>query len=123
MAAEPIVYTLTRDRELAAALDARLGGAIAFFFNDAARLHQAVTLRAPQLVLVDTGAVRAEYGDAGLGPVFDFLRRRVPEARLAVRPTAAVEHLVAAEAGPGVELVPPDIAGCVDALAAACGCS
>ena len=47
MAADPIVYCLTRDRELAAALDARMAGAIAFFFNDAARLHQAVRLRAP----------------------------------------------------------------------------
>ena len=76
MATDPIVYCLTRDRELAAAVDERLAGAIAFFYNDAARLHQAVTLREPQVVLVDTGAVRAEYGDAGLGPVFDFLRHR-----------------------------------------------
>lgn len=123
MAADPIVYCLTRDHELAAALDARLTGAIAFFFNDAARIHQAVTLRAPDMVVVDTGAVRAEYGDAGLGPVFDFLRRRVPAARLSVRPTAdGIGHLAAAEAGPGVELLPSDLAGCVDAVAAACGC-
>jgi hypothetical protein len=123
MAADPIVYCLTRDHELAAALDGRLAGAIAFFFNDAARLHQAVTLRAPDMVVVDTGAVRAEYGDAGLGPVFDFLRRRVPAARFAVRPTAdGVGHLAAAEAGPGVELLPSELAGCVDAVAAACGC-
>ena len=54
---------VTRNRELATALDARLSGAIAFFYNDAARLHQAVTLRAPQMVVVDTGAVRAEFGD------------------------------------------------------------
>ena len=79
MASDPILYCLTRDRELAAAIDERLSGAIAFFFNDAARLHQAVMLREPQVVLVDTGAVRAEYGDAGLGPVFDFLRHQVPE--------------------------------------------
>ena len=58
MAADPILYCLTRDRELAAALDERVAGAIAFFFNDAARLHQAVTLRAPDLVVVDTGAIR-----------------------------------------------------------------
>jgi len=122
MATDPIVYCLTRDRELAAAVDERLSGAIAFFFNDAARLHQAVTLRPPHMVLVDTGAVRAEYGDAGLGPVFDFLRDRVPGARLAVRPSPGVEHLVAAEAGGGVELVPADVAGCVDAVATACGC-
>lgn len=123
MAADPIVYCLTRDRELAASLDARLTGAIAFFYNDAARLHQAVTLRAPTVVVVDTGAVRAEYGDAGLGPVFDFLRRRVPGARLSVRPTAGVEHLVAAEAGAGVEVLPADLAACVDAVAVACGCA
>lgn len=120
MATDPIVYCLTRDRALAAAIDERLTGAIAFFYNDAARLHQAVTLREPQVVLVDTGAVRAEYGDAGLGPVFDFLRHRVPAARLAVRPTAGVEHLVAAEAGAGVEVVAADVDGCVSAVLAAC---
>jgi hypothetical protein len=122
MAADTIVYCLTRDRELAAALDARLTGAIAFFFNDGARLHQAVALRVPEMVVVDTGAVRPEYGDAGLGPVFDFLRHRVPAARLSVRPTAGSEVLVAAEAGAGVELLPAELAACVDAVAAACGC-
>jgi hypothetical protein len=120
MASDPLLYCLTRDRALAAALDERLSGAIAFFYNDAARLHQAVTLRAPQVVLVDTGAVRAEYGDAGLGPVFDFLRHQVPEARLAVRPTAGVEHLVAAEAGAEVEVVAADVDGCVSAILATC---
>lgn len=123
MAAEPILYCLTRDRELAIAVDARLTGAIAFFFNDAARLHQAVTLRAPQFVVVDTGAVRAEFGDAGLGPVFDFLRQRAPDAQLSVRPTAGVEHLIAVEAGADVALLPSDLAACVDAVAAACGCA
>ena len=121
MAADPIVYCLTRDHSLAAALDERLTGALTFCYNDAARLHQAVTLRAPDMVVVDTAAVRAEYGDAGLGPVFDFLRRRVPDARLSVRPTAGVAHLVAAEAGPRVDLLPVELAGCVDAVAAACG--
>ena len=120
--AEPIVYCLTRDRELAAALEDRLSGALAFFYNDAARLHQAVMLRAPDLVLVDTGAVRPEYGDAGLGPMATFLRQRLPNARLAVRPTPGVEHLVAAEAGADVELVPADIDGCVAAVATICGC-
>ena len=123
MAADPIFYCLTRDRDLAVALDERLAGAIAFFYNDAARLHQAVTLRAPNAVLVDTRAVRAEYGDAGLGPVFDFLRNRVPDARLGVRPAAGVEHLVAAEAGPNVELMPADIEPCADAVVALCGLS
>jgi len=123
MATDPIVYCLTRDRELATALDARLSGAIAFFYNDAARLHQAVTLRAPQVVLVDTGAVRAEFGDAGLGPVFDFVRHRAPGARMTVRPAAGIEHLVLAEAGPDVELVPSSVQGCVEAVAAACGCA
>ena len=122
MAADPIVYCLTRDRELATALDARLSGAIAFFYNDAARLHQAVTLRAPNLVLVDTAAVRREFGDAGLGPVFDFVRHRAPGARMAVRPSAGVEHLVLAEAGPDVELVAADLERCVEAVATACGC-
>ena len=103
---EPIVYCLTRDRDLAVALDERLLGALAFFYNDAARLHQAVTLRAADLVLVDTGAIRPEYGDAGLGPIADFLREHLPAARLAVRPTPGVEQLVAAEAGHGFELVP-----------------
>jgi hypothetical protein len=119
MAADRIVYCLTRDRDLAAALDERLDGGIAFFYNDAARLHQAVTLRPPHVVLVDVSAVRAEYGDAGLGPVFDFLRGRVPTARLTVRPTAGVEHLVGAEAGADVELVPAEMSGCVAAIVAA----
>lgn len=120
---ERIVYCLTRDHDLARALDERLVGAIAFFYNDAARLHQAVTLRQPELVLVDTAAIRVEYGDAGLGPVVDFLRRRCPDAQLTVRPgEAAVAHLVRAEAGTDVDLVPSDLAGCVDAVAAACGC-
>ena len=115
---EPIVYCLTRDHELAGALDAGLAGSIAFFYNDAARLHQAVTLRAPDAVLVDTGAIRAEYGDAGLGPVVDFLRHRCPGAAIFVRPTeVAVRHLVAAEAGEDVDLLPSDVAGCVEIVA------
>lgn len=122
MAADTVVYCLTRDHDLATAIDERLvGGAIAFFYNDAARLHQAVILRAPDVVVVDTGAVRPDFGDAGLGPVFDFLRHRVPAARLAVRPAAGVEHLVAAEAGHGVEVMPADLVACVDAVASACG--
>ncbi|MDQ4035643.1 MAG: hypothetical protein M3153_06905 [Chloroflexota bacterium] len=123
MAADPILYCLTRDRELAASLDRRVSGAIAFFYNDAARLHQAAALRPPDFVIVDTAAVRPEYGDAGLGPVFDFLRHRVPSARLSVRPTRGVEHLVAAEAGPGVELLPAERAACVEAVAALCDCA
>lgn len=120
---EMIVYCLTRDRELAVALDERLLGAIVFFYNDAARLHQAVTLRSPQLVVVDTGAIREEYGDAGLGPVVKFLRHRSPDARISVRPTAGVEYLVAAEAGPGVELLPAERADCAAAVATLCGCA
>jgi hypothetical protein len=116
MDSPPIVYCLTRDRDLAAALDERLDRAIAFFYNDAARLHQAVILRTPQLVVVDTDAVRAEFGDAGLGPVFDFLRQRVPDSRLAVRPRPGSAQLVAAEAGAGVELLPADVPDCVEAL-------
>lgn len=119
MASDPIVYCLTRDRGLAAAIDDRISGAIAFFFNDAARLHQAVTLRPPDLVLVDTGAVRAEYGDAGLGSVFDFVRQRAPAARLALRPPGSVGHLAAAEAGADVEVLAADVDGCVDAIVAA----
>jgi hypothetical protein len=119
---ETIVYCLTRDRDMAAALDARLTGALAFFYNDAARLHQAVILRAPDLVVVDTAAIRPEYGDAGLGPVIDFLSRRAPGARLTVRPALGGEQLVAAEAGPHVELLPADPDGCVEAVAAICAC-
>ena len=74
-----LVYCLTRDHELADAVEERLSGALAFFYNDAARLHQAVVLRPPDLVLVDTAAIRTEYGDAGLGPVVAFLRERAPE--------------------------------------------
>jgi hypothetical protein len=120
MSGHPIVYCLTRDRELAGALDGQLAEPIAFFYNDAARLHQAVTLRAPDVVLVDTAAVRAEYGDAGLGPVFDFLRHQAPAARLAVRPSPGAERLVAAEAGATVALVPYEVAMCVTAIANLC---
>jgi hypothetical protein len=120
MAADPIVYCLTRDRELAAAIEGRLRGAIAFFFNDAARLDQAVTLRVPNHVVVDTGAVRAEFGDAGLGPVFEAVRRRAPMARLAVKPMPGVEHLVASEAGPDVHVVPSERSLCAAAIAEAC---
>ena len=120
MAAEPIVYCLTRDHDLAAAIDERLHGAIAFFFNDAGRLEQAVELRAPNVVLVDKGAVRAEYGDAGLGPIFEEIRRRAPGTRLAVKPTRGVEHLVAAEAGPDVEIASSELHACAEAIAEAC---
>jgi hypothetical protein len=117
---ETIVYCLTRDRELAVALEERLTDALAFFYNDAARLSQAVVLRLPELVVVDTGAIREEYGDAGLGPVVTFLRERAPRARLTVRPASGVEHLVAAEAGPDVEMLDADRLACVDGVAAVC---
>lgn len=116
MALEPILYCLTRDRELASELDRRMDAALAFFYNDAARLYQAILLRAPDLVLVDTDAIRPEYGDAGLGPVVDWLRHRTPAARLMVRPHAGAEQLVAAEAGEGVELMPADVVGCAEAV-------
>lgn len=115
------MYCLTRDRELAAVLDERLSGALAFFYNDAARLHQALVLRNPDLVLVDTGAIREEYGDAGLGPVVGFVRERAPGARIAVRPTPGTEWLIRAEAGESVELLPADREACVRAVAALCG--
>ena len=116
-----LLYCLTRDHELADAVEGRLHGALAFFYNDAARLHQAVILRAPDVVVVDTGAIRQEFGDAGLGPVVGFLRERVPDARLAVRPTAGAEWLVAAEAGPDVEMLPAELGPFVEAVAALCG--
>ncbi|MGH2462263.1 MAG: hypothetical protein ACRDFZ_01385, partial [Candidatus Limnocylindria bacterium] len=72
--AQTVVYCLTRDRELAAALDERGEGALTFFYNDAARLHQAIVLRPPHLVVIDTAAIRPEFGDAGLGPVVAFVR-------------------------------------------------
>lgn len=115
-----LVYCLTRDHELAASIDARLADWLAFFYNDAARLHQAVILRPPDVVVVDTGAIRQEFGDAGLGPVVGFLRERVPNARLAVRPTAGAEWLVAAESGPDVEMLPAELGPFVEAVAALC---
>lgn len=113
-----LLYCLTRDRDLATALDERLLGALAFFYNDAARLHQAVILRLPDLVVIDTGAVRQEFGDAGLGPVVTFLVQRAPQARIAVRPTAGSEWLVAAEAGESAEMLPAEREACADAVAA-----
>lgn len=123
VATEIILYCLTRDRELAAALDDRLAAAIAFFYNDAARLHQAVILRRPDVVIVDTGAIRPEFGDAGLGPVVGFLRDRAPGARLAARPAPGAEVLVAAEAGAGVTMLPAGLDACVEAVADFCGCA
>ena len=119
-AGESLLYCLTRDRELATSLDGRLTGALAFFYNDAARLHQAVILRPPDLVVIDTGAIRQEYGDAGLGPVVIFLRGRLPDARIAVRPTAGAEWLVAAEAGGHAQMLPAEREGCVEAIVAFC---
>ncbi len=115
---EPVVYCLTRDREFAAALDDRLIGVLPFFFNDAARLHQAVVLRAPDVVVIDTGAIRPEFGDAGLGPVVDFVRERVPGARIAVRPGPGGEWLVGAEAGMSVVILPAAGPACAEAVAA-----
>ena len=117
---ELLLYCLTRDHKLAAAVDERLSGALAFFYNDAARLHQALVLRSPDIVLLDTGAIRQEYGDAGLGPVVSFVRERSPKARIAVRPTPGTEWLIRAEAGEPVELLPADREACVGAVAVLC---
>jgi hypothetical protein len=118
---EPIVYCLTRDHELAAVLDEQLVGVLVFFYNDAARLHQALILRAPNLVVIDTGAIRPESGDAGLGPVVTFVRERAAAARIAVRPGPGAEWLVGAEAGVGVVMLPGDIPGCAEAVVALSG--
>lgn len=115
---EPLVYCLTRDHELAAILDERLTDALVFFYNDAARLHQAIVLRAPNVVVIDTAAVRPEFGDAGLGPVVAFVRERAAEARIAVRPGPGAEWLVGAEAGVGVVMLPSAIAACGEAVVA-----
>jgi hypothetical protein len=118
--AEKVVYCLTRDRGLAAGLEGRLSRALAFFYNDAARLNQAIVLRRPDAVVLDTGAIREEYGDAGLGPVVGFIRERAPDARVAVRPAAGAEWLIAAEAGEGIQMLPADEAACVEAVAVFC---
>lgn len=119
-APELLVYCLTRDHQLAIDLEEGLHATLAFFYNDAARLHQAVVLRQPDLVLVDVGAIREEYGDAGLGPVVAFLRERAPAARIAVRPTPGGERWISAEAGEGPQLVPADRGSCVSAVVALC---
>ncbi|PZR60243.1 MAG: hypothetical protein DLM71_10980 [Chloroflexi bacterium] len=119
---ESIVYCLTRDHELAAQLDARLGAALTFFYNDAARLHQALILRAPALAIVDTDAIRPEFGDAGLGPVIHFLRLRAPEMRIGVRPKSAADWLVGAEAGREVTMLPAEREACIEAVVELCGC-
>lgn len=118
---EALVYCLTRDEALANALEIRLSSGLSFFYNDAARLNLAAMLRAPDVVVIDTGAIRPEYGDAGLAPILDVLRERAPGASLAVRPAPHVAHLVAAEAGGQVEMLPDDQEGCVAAVVSLCG--
>jgi hypothetical protein len=113
-----LVYCLTRDRELAGILDDRLDGALVFFYNDAARLHQALVLRAPDLVVIDTGAIRPEFGDAGLGPVVAFVRERAATARIAVRPGSGADWLVGAEAGVGAVMLPVGAVACAEAVVA-----
>jgi hypothetical protein len=113
-----LVYCLTRDRELATILDQRGEGALVFFYNDAARLHQAIVLRPPHLVVIDTGAIRPEFGDAGLGPVVAFVRERAAAARIAVRPGSGADWLVGAEAGVGVVMLPVSGAACAEAVVA-----
>ena len=115
---EPVVYCLTRDRDLADAIEGSLVGALAFFYNDAARLQQAIMLRLPKVVVVDTGAVRREFGDAGLGPVVQFTRERAPAARVALRPARDADWLASAEAGDGVDLLPANPAACAVAVVA-----
>ena len=117
---ETVLYCLTRDRELADALEGRLAATLSFFYNDAARLHQAIVLRPPDLAVVDAAAIRREYGDAGLGPIVAFLRDEAPGARVAVRPTHGAEWLVAAEAGERIEMLPAEAEACVAAVAALC---
>ena len=114
------MYCLTRDHELAGAVESRLAGALAFFYNDAARLHQAIALRRPDTVVIDTGAIRLEYGDAGLGPVVGYVHERAPGARVAIRPAAGTEWLVAAEAGDGVRMMPSEPDACAEAVAGFC---
>jgi hypothetical protein len=121
MSSDTILYCLTRDRDLAAALEGRLTSTLAFFYNDAARLHQATVLRPPDLAVVDAAAVRREYGDAGLGPIVAFLRDEAPDARVAVRPTRGAEWLVAAEAGERIAMLPAEVEACVAAVAVLCG--
>jgi hypothetical protein len=115
-AASAILYCLTRDHDLARGIDDTAGGTIGFFYNDAARLHQAIVLRRPDVVVIDTAAIRREYGDAGLGPVIGFVRERAPEARIGVKPSSGSHWLVGAEAGEGVEMLPTEVEACVEAV-------
>ena len=63
MAAEPIVYCLTRDHGLAAAIDERLHGAIPCFFHEAGRVEVHVL---PVYRAVETGASAPPAFDAVL---------------------------------------------------------
>jgi hypothetical protein len=118
MSSAQILYCLTRDHDLAQGLATQIDETIAFFYNDAARLHQAIVLRRPDVVVIDTSAIRREFGDAGLGPVVGFVRERAPEARIGVRPSTGSHWLVGAEAGEGVEMLPADVSECITAVAA-----
>jgi hypothetical protein len=111
-----VLYCLTRDRELAAGFDDALTDVLGFYYNDAARLHQAIVLRRPDIVVIDTSAIRREFGDAGLGPVVEFVRERAPDARVAVRPSTGAHWLVGAEAGEGADMLPSDVEGCVEGV-------
>jgi hypothetical protein len=74
-------------------------------------------LRAPDLVVIDTGAIRPEFGDAGLAPVVAFVRQRTT-ARIAVRPGPGADWLVGAEAGVGAVILPVSGAACAEAVVA-----
>jgi hypothetical protein len=71
----------------------------------------------PDVVVLDTGAIRPESGDAGLGPVVAFVREHAAAARIAVRPAAGADRLVVAEAGSGAVVLPAAGAACAEVVA------
>ncbi len=104
---EPLVYCLTRDRELAdgarRAADRRPGLLLQRRRPAAPGGRAAVR---PRWWSSTPAPSAPSSATPGLGPVVAFVRERAAEARIAVRPGPGADWLVGAEAGVGVVILP-----------------